>query len=187
VASVFKYIQYGTGVTAGFLVTPSPLQSCDITMAGSCAPSRTLMVGLNDSLTAGFNTASLDCPPSNYPGPATINDYPVCQASIPGTTVSVSGASSGTLTTTVLFDSGTPSMVINVPSGTTFPASVPAGSPVTVETPSGFAFNYTAGAGTEALSTVVQLDVSAQSIVGVGYFTTNSFFTDFTSGTEGWK
>jgi hypothetical protein len=30
-------------------------------------------------------------------------------------------------------------------------------------------------------------DSNADSIVGIPYFTTNSFFTDFTLSTEGWK
>jgi len=56
-----------------------------------------------------------------------------------------------------------------------------------VETPSGFTFTYLAGSGSEVTNTIVQPASGAQSIVGIGYFTTNSFFIDFTSGTEGWK
>jgi hypothetical protein len=106
---------------------------------------------------------------------------------IPDTTVTVSGAVSGVLAGTVLFDSGTPSMLLNVPAGAAFPASVPSGSSVMVATPSGFTFSYTGGSGSEVTNTIVQLDSTAESIVGIGYFTTNSFFVDFTSGTEGWK
>jgi hypothetical protein len=135
----------------------------------------------------GFYYISLNCPPSNYPGPDTLDGYAVCQAGIPNSTVTVSGSGSGVLAGTVLFDSGTPTMSLNVPMGVTFPAGVSAGSSVLVGTPSGFTYSYTAGAGSEATATTVQPNSAAQSIVGVGYFTTNSFFVDFTSGTEGWK
>jgi len=87
----------------------------------------------------------------------------------------------------VLFDSGTPSMVLNVPAGTAFPAAVPAGTSVVVGTPSGFTYSYTAGSGSQATTTTVQPDSTAESVIGVGYFTTNSFFVDFTSGTAAWK
>ena len=88
---------------------------------------------------------------------------------------------------TVLFDSGTPEMVLNVPAGAVFPPSVPSGNTVLVETPSGFTFSYTAGAGSQVTNTLVQQNSTAASIMGIGYFTTNSFFIDFTAGTEGWK
>jgi hypothetical protein len=187
VVSILKYLNYAAGVNAGFMVSPSPLQSCDITMMGSCSPSRTLTIGLNDSVKTGFSTARMNCPPINYSGPDAMNGYAVCQAGIPNTTVTISGLESGVLAGTVLFDSGTPSMVFNVPMGAIFPASVSAGSSVLVGTPSGFTYSYAAGAGSEATATTVQPNSAAQSIVGVGYFTTNSFFVDFTAGTEGWK
>jgi hypothetical protein len=187
VVSVFKYLSYAAGVNAGFMMSPSPLQSCDITLAGSCAPSRTLTVGLNSSVEAGFSTVKLNCPPSNYSGPDNIDGYAVCQMGIPSTTVTVSGAASGVLAGTVLFDSGTPSMVLNVPAGAAFPASVPSGSSVMVATPSGFTFSYTSGSGSEVTNTIVQPGSIAESIVGIGYFTSNSFFIDFTAGTVGWK
>jgi hypothetical protein len=187
VVSVLKYLSYAAGVNAGFMMSPSPLQSCDIATSGSCAPSPTLTIGLNGSVETGFSEVKLNCPPSNYPGPDTIDGYVVCQMGIPDTTVTVSGAAGGVLTGTVLFDSGTPSMVFNVPTGAAFPASVPPGSSVMVATPSGFTFSYTGGSGSEVTNTIVQPNSTAESIVGIGYFTTNSFFVDFTSGTEGWK
>ena len=78
-------------------------------------------------------------------------------------------------------------MVLNVPAGAAFPAGVPPGTSVAVGTPSGFTYNYTAGSDSQGTATTVQQDSPAESIIGVGYFTTNSFFVDFTSNTEGWK
>src|SRR5579863_9043882 len=101
---------------------------------------------------------------------------------IPDTTVTLSGAASGVLAGAVLFDSGTPSTVLNVPTGAAFPASAPPGSSVMVETPSGFTFSYTCGSGSKVTNTIVHPDSTDESIVGIGYFTTNSFFIDFTSG-----
>lgn len=187
VVSILKYLSYAAGVNAGFMLSPSPLQSCDITMAGSCPPSQTLTIGLDNSVETGFSKMQLNCPPSNYLGPDNIDGYAVCQMGIPDTTVTVSGSASGVLTGTMLFDSGTPTMVLNVPAGAAFPAAVSPGSSVMVETASGFPFSYTAGAGSEATSTIVQPNSSAESIIGIGYFTTNSFFIDFTSAAEGWK
>jgi hypothetical protein len=187
VVSVLKYLSYAAGVNAGFMLSPSPLQSCDIAMAGSCTPTQTLTIGLDDSVETGFSKLKLNCPPNNYLGPDNIDGYAVCQMGIPDTTVSVSGTASEVLTGTVLFDSGTPSMVLNVPTGAAFPAAVPSGSSVMVETASGFSFSYTAGSGSEVTNTIVQPNSTAESIIGIGYFTTNSFFIDFVSSTEGWK
>jgi hypothetical protein len=187
VAGVFKYLSYAAGVNAGFMVSPSPLQSCEISTLGSCAPSQSLTIGLNGSVETGFSEVKLNCPPSNFSGPDNIDGYAVCQMGISDTTVTVSGAASGVLAGTVLFDSGTPSMVLNVPTGAAFPASVSPGSSVMVATPSGFTFGYTGGSGSEVTNTIVQPDSTAESIVGIGYFTTNAFFIDFTAATEGWK
>jgi hypothetical protein len=187
VVSVLKYLSYGAGVNAGFVLSPSPLQSCDITLPGDCLPSPMLTVGLDDSVTSGFSTAQLTCPPGNYIGPGNIDGYSVCQMGIPGTTVTVTGSDDGMLSATVLFDSGTPTMVLNIPSGSVFPSSVSAGDSVSVQTPSGFTFAYTAGAGSEVTATVVQPNSTAESIIGIGYFTNHAFFIDLTSGVEGWK
>ena len=187
VASIFKYLPYGAGVNAGFMTGPAPLQSCDISVAGECAPSPMLTVGLNSILEAGFSTVNLVCPPSSYSGPVSIGGYTVCQAAIADSTVTVSGASAGLLTGTLDFDSGTPVMVLNVPAGAVFPAAVAPGSAVVVGTPSGFTYSFTAGSGTETTATTVQPNSGAASVIGVGYFTTNYLFMDFTSGTLGWK
>jgi hypothetical protein len=187
VVSALKYLSYGAGVNAGFMLKPAALQACDIAVAGDCAPTPMLTVGLTDAVKSGFSTVNLNCPPSNYLGPDMIDGYAVCQAGIPNTTVTVSGSAAGMLAGTVLFDSGTPSMVLNVPAGAVFPPSVPSGNTVLVLTPSGFTFSYTAGAGSQVTNTLVQQNSTAESIIGIGYFTTNSFFVDFTAGTEGWK
>jgi hypothetical protein len=187
VASVLKYLSYGVGVNAGFMLNPAALQPCDITVPGDCAATPMLTVGLNDAVKSDFSTVNLNCPPSNYIGPDMIDGYAVCQVGIPNTTVTVSGSAGDMLAGTVLFDSGTPSMVLNVPAGAMFPASVPSGNMVLVQTPSGFMFSYTAGTAAEVTDTLVQQNSTAESIIGIGYFTTNSFFVDFTAGTEGWK
>jgi hypothetical protein len=38
VVSALKYLKYGGSVSAGFILSPAPIQSCDISTAGSCAP-----------------------------------------------------------------------------------------------------------------------------------------------------
>jgi hypothetical protein len=52
--------------------------------------------------------------------------------------------------------------------------------------PSGFKYTYTT-AGTGTAMTVVDAGANGNSIIGIQYFTTNSFLIDFTSGIEGWK
>jgi hypothetical protein len=56
---------------------------------------------------------------------------------------------------------------------------------VSLTTPSGFAYSYTAGAGTA--NTVVAAGAAGNSIIGVQYFTTNYFLLDFKSSLVGWK
>jgi hypothetical protein len=54
-----------------------------------------------------------------------------------------------------------------------------------ISTTSGFTYSYVSGTG--PLDTSVISDTNDVSIVGIGYFTTNSYFVDFTASTAGWK
>jgi hypothetical protein len=186
VVSVLKYLQYGASVNAGFMLTPAPIQSCDITTVGSCAPAPMLTVGLTAQLEAGFSTLSLPCPPNGYLGPVSIAGYPVCQKTIDNTTIMVSGAAVGSITGDAVFDTGTANMQIATPAGNSFPSTVPVGSSVLVTTPSGFTYNYTSTA-SDPLATVVNTDFTGPNIIGIGYFTTHFFLIDFGAGLEGWR
>jgi hypothetical protein len=185
VVSVLKYLHYGDSLNAGLLLTPAAIQSCDITTAGSCVPVPMLTVGLTAALEAGFSTLPLICPPNGYVGPAVIAGYPVCGKTISNATVAVSGNTVGTTTGGLLFDSGTANMQIATPTGSSFPLLVLTESSVLVTTPSGFKYDYTSGTG--ILTTIVNPDTDIDSIIGIGYFTTNSLLIDFTSSIEGWK
>src|SRR3984885_13077113 len=66
VVSALKYLQYGDSVSAGFMLSPAPIQSCEISTPGSCAPAPMLTIGLTATLKAGFSTVSLPCPPNGY-------------------------------------------------------------------------------------------------------------------------
>jgi hypothetical protein len=184
--SALKYLQYGASVGAGFMLSPAPIQSCDITTAGSCVPAPMLTIGLNATSKAGFSTVSLPCPPSGYVGPASIGGYPVCQKTIDNTTVMASGAAPGTVIGGAVFDTGTSNMQIATPAGSTFPSALPIGSTVLISTPSGFTYSYISTP-SDPYATIVNADFSGPTIVGIGYFTTHSFFIDFSGGTEGWK
>jgi len=186
VVSALKYLQYGDSVSPGFMLSPAPIQSCDITSAGSCAPAPMLTIGLSAAMKAGFSTISLPCPPNGYTGPASIAGYPVCQKIVDNTTVMVSGETVGTITGGAVFDTGTANMQIATPTGSTFPSTVPIGSSVSVATPSGFTYGYVS-TNSDPLATIVNADFSGSTIIGIGYFTTNYFFIDFGSGSEGWK
>jgi hypothetical protein len=186
VVSPLKYLQYGGSVSAGFMLSPAPIQTCDITSAGSCAPAPVLTIGLSAAMKAGFSTVSLPCPPNGYVGPASIAGYPVCQKIVDNTIVMVSGGTVGTIAGGAVFDTGTANMQIATPTGSSFPSTVPVGSSVLVTTSSGFTYGY-ASTSSDPLATIVNADFSGSTIVGIGYFTTNSFFIDFTSGSEGWK
>ena len=184
--SPLKYLQYATGVHAGFMLAPASIQSCDINSAGSCSPEAILTVGLVAALESGFSTISLPCPPNGYVGPASIAGYPVCQKITDNVTIMVSGEATGSVTGGAVFDTGTGDMQIAVPAGSSFPGAVPAGTSVLVTTPSGFTYSYNS-AGSDPSLTVVNSGFSGSSIVGIGYFTTNSFFIDFSASTMGWK
>ena len=145
-----------------------------------------LTIGLSATSKAGFSTVSLPCPPNGYVGPASIAGYPVCQKIVDNTTVMVSGEAVGTITGGVVFDTGTANMQIATPAGSSFPLSVPVGSSVLVTTSSGFTYSYVSTSA-DPLATMVNTDFSGSTIIGIGYFTTNSFFIDYSSGSEGWK
>jgi hypothetical protein len=184
--SPLKFIDYGNQVNAGFSLSPSPtLPICDISTSGSCAPQPLLTVGLNSQTESGFNTTPMTCPPEGYTGPADIAGYPVCDKGIDNTTVTASGASTGSYMNSAIFDTGTPDMHFSTPTGSSFPAIVLPGTTITITTPSGFDFSYTAGTGTT--NTVVAPGGGGNTIIGVEYFMAHSFMIDFTSSIEGWK
>ena len=186
VVSVLKYLEYGDAVSAGFKLSPATIQSCDITTAGSCAPAPMLTIGLDSASKSGFSGVSLTCPPTGYVGPTSIAGYPVCQKVIEDTTVMVSGATVGTITGGVVFDTGTANMQIATPAGSSFPSTVGVGSSMSVTTPSGFTYSFVTTS-SDPLATLVNADFTGSTIIGVGYFTTNSFIIDFGSSSEAWK
>jgi hypothetical protein len=145
-----------------------------------------LTLGLDAASEAGFSTVSLPCPPNGYVGPTSIAGYPVCQKIIDDTSVAVSGGATGSLIGAAVFDTGTANMQIATPAGSSFPSTVPVGSSVLITTPSGFTYDYLSTA-SDPLATIVNVDYTGSTVIGIGYFTTNSFFIDFRSGSEGWK
>jgi hypothetical protein len=115
-----------------------------------------------------------------------IAGYPVCQKIINDVVIMVSGGATGSVTGGTVFDTGTADMQIAAPAGSSFPTAVPVGTSVLVTTPSGFTYSYTSTASNPSL-TVVNSGFNGSSVVGIGYFTTNWFFVDFSSETTGWK
>jgi hypothetical protein len=196
VDSVLKHIPYSSGIDAGFALAPAALAACNVSVPDGCPAAPMLTVGLTSATTQGFNSTGLTCPPPGFLGPTAVGQYAVCQPDVMNTMISSEGQS---FKTTVLFDSGTPFVSISVPRGQTFmpPAgstsviggttveSVLDGTPVNFTTPNGFAYAIVAGGGVDSVQ--VTQGSSAQSVVGLPYFTTNSFFIDFTNNTEGWK
>jgi hypothetical protein len=182
VVSVFKYLQYGVGVNAGFMLNPGPLQQCDITTSGNCPAVRMLTVGLTESIEASFSKVTLGCPPSGYVGPEIIQRYLVCDSGIPDTTVTITGPATATLNEDALFDSGNPANSLYQASGA-LPSPLQTGSMVSVATPSGFTYTYEATA-----SGVTETSVGSGISTGIGinFFTEHSFFIDFVTNTEGW-
>jgi hypothetical protein len=194
VASVLKYLDYGGSLHAGFLVRPAALQACDITAPGSCRPAPLLTVGLTSASEAMFAMTPLTCPQPGYPGPRLIAGFAVCQAGIADALITVGGTDPGVLSgDSVLFDTGTPYMILNVPAGNVFPVAVPENAPVTVATPAGFDYTFSAGppygggAPTPESVSVVLDAATTRSVVGVGFFTGHAFLIDFTTHTEGWQ
>ena len=80
-----------------------------------------------------------------------------------------------------------------MPPGSVFPVSVPENAPVTVATPAGFDYTFSAGgpygggAPTPQSLSVVLDAATTRSVVGVGFFTGHAFLIDFTTRTEGWQ
>jgi hypothetical protein len=117
----------------------------------------------------------------NYTGPSTINGVSVCQAYVSGTTVSVTGSTDEAFSQSVIFDTGTPYFALNIPSDKPVPTTVDSFG---LTTPSGFM--YTASNGSDVSAVHVQQS-SSGSVIGLGYFETNSLLIDLTKGIQGWK
>lgn len=80
----------------------------------------------------------------------------------------------GTWIGAVTFDTGTPVMEINPPSGSTLPSFLPLGTDVLLVLPSGFIYSYDIGKGTAGtLETQVVPGSTGRNIIGIGYFLTH--------------
>jgi hypothetical protein len=153
-----------------------------------------LTVGLDSGTASGFSLFDEPCPAAGYSGPPAIGGFMVCQAAVAGGTLSLGGTSPSTLSNVLLlFDTGTPYVVINVPPGAGFPGQVSQGTPVSVATPSGFDWVFEAGtpfaAGVPVQPTSINVNANAPGpiILGVGYFVSRAFITDYTTHAQGWE
>ena len=187
VASVFDYLQFADGMDAGFLLTHRTLQNCEIN-SGTCAPAPMLTLGLTPAQTAGFGSIMLSC--SSTP---TIQGFPNCNANIADSLITVSAGGSNATTysgASVLFDSGTPSMILAPPAGVTFPTAagtdvVAANENVLISLPNGYDFSYFAALnGVD--ETVINTTGAGRNVVGIDFFQSHDFYIDYTVRTEGW-
>lgn len=187
VVSALKYVDYANGIDAGFLLAPSALESCDITVQGACKPSPTLTVGITPALENAFDAISLNCPPSaqSYSGPPRIAGYAVCDPAVGSALITDTGSPGGSFSGPLLFDTGTPYIVLNVPIGVTFPQMISTGSEVDMTLSDGFQYSVIVGGGID--SAFVRAPSIAPTVVGLSYFATNSFFTDYATNEMGWK
>ncbi len=182
VGSVLKYLTYSSAVQAGFVLSAIAVQPCDIT-AQNCSPAPALTVGLDSAAAAGFSLISLPCDLS-YNGPQQINGYTVCQEYVPDTQLALQGSSDVAFTSAVLFDTGTPNFVVNLPSTDTPLAGV---TSLQITTAGGFVYSTPAGQGLFAVAVRTGAATTQGSVMGLGYFQTNSLLTNFTMGVQGFK
>ena len=189
VVSPLKYLTYTSSLDAGFFISPTALQSCDILAEGSCSPVAALTVGLTSTAISGYHESQLTCPApaSGYSGPQQINGFNACDDVIELTTLSAGAPTPGSFQTGVIFDTGTPYFAINVPTGDAFPASIGAGTMMTISVANGFDYFFTATS-TGVDSVTVTSDSSSASVIGLGYFSSTAFFlTDYATSLQGFK
>jgi hypothetical protein len=184
VIGVLKHLQYAPWLDAGFSLSPYPLQACAPFETGSCSPAPMLTVGLTSAFESNFSQVSLTCPQPSYLGPDTIDGFLVCDDQIPFSSIEVTTPNNPTLTLNeaVLFDSGNQAADIVQSSGTLLPMLLP-NTTVSVVTPSGFTYTYTAQSSGTTKTTVA---TSGSSGFGINFFTEHSLFIDFANNTEGW-
>lgn len=189
VVSPLKYLTYASSLDAGFFLSPAPLQSCDILAEGSCSAVAALTVGLTSTAISGYHESQLTCPapPSDYSGPQQINGFNACDDFIEATTISAGAPTPGSFQTGVIFDTGTPYLAVNVPAGDTFPASIGAGTLITISLANDFTYSFTA-TGTGVDSVAVTAGTNSASVIGLGYFSSTAFFlTDYATSLQGFK
>jgi hypothetical protein len=156
-----------------------------MTTWNGCTQADIFTVGVTSTSEIGFASESLACP-GNQPSGSS-SGISVCQPAI-ASTVSVTGTNYS-FSTPVLFDTGNPIDVLNIPaaSSSNFPSTVAAGTGISITTPSGFTYTYTAGPTGTSSATNVNQNTNPPSIIGIDFFTSHSFFVDFTSNTVGFR
>jgi hypothetical protein len=181
--SPFRYFNYAAGVSAGFKLSATPLNSaCDANTWLGCTNVPLLTVGLTLAVENGASVNAFACP-GNQPSGLDAAGLPLCQPEIL-TTVSVAGQ---TFQAFALFDSGNPIQSINVPAAnsTGFPSPVAQGTPVSVTMLSGFVYAYTVGAINTVTSTTFTLNTTQRNVFGLDYFANHGFFINYANKTEG--
>lgn len=194
--SVLKYLRYGPSINAGFALSPPSPDSCTFT-TGNCPAEPMLTIGVTAAMQESFATVTLSCVANQ------LNDgFPVCNANAPKISAVVTPPGQGGTPVTlpassVLFDTGTPTMLIvgSAAAISTLPTQETTSQPpativspeatVTFTTPVGVTYSYqTVASG--PTETIVNPGGIGQNIIGVEYFQSNSLLIDLTSGVEGW-
>jgi hypothetical protein len=188
VASLFNYLQYANGLDAGFFLTHQALQACSID-SETCLPEPMLTIGLTSAQTAGLTSMPLSCPSTTR-----LAGFPDCSANIANSVITVSAADGSNATTysstSTLFDSGTPDMILAPAANVTLPTTagtsvIESDEKVLISLPASYEFSYlTTTTGTD--ETVVNVTGTGRNIVGIGFFQNHDFYIDFTTSTEGW-
>jgi hypothetical protein len=178
--SPLRSVTFVAGVDSGYLLEKVSLQSCAIITAGSCVAQNALMVGLNSSNAQNVTFAALSCTAATDAASASFEN---CSQVIRGSTIS---ASNDSFIGPVIIDSGAATARISVPSGATFPATLAAGTPVSV-TLGSFLYQFTTGTGPASTSVTENAAASDYSNTGIEFFTHSALVVDYASGSEGWR
>jgi hypothetical protein len=88
-----------------------------------------------------------------------------------------------------LFDAGSPSQLISVPTAGSngLPSTLTPGVVVTDTMAAGFRYAYIVGSATMTTITTIALNTSQRVVVGIDYLSSHSLLIDFINQTEGFR
>ncbi|HEX7910785.1 MAG TPA: hypothetical protein VF534_22200 [Paraburkholderia sp.] len=182
--SPLRSLTYASTVDPGYVLQPFTLQNCTPGTSGSCSAVPSLQVGVTPAVTAGFTAVALSC--SQLPPGASAPSVKICSQVVSPSTVAFAGGS--TSTASVIVNTGNSGMMMGTVNLTGFPATISAGTPISVTMGPAFNYSFTAGTGNFATTLTPQLLAGGElTDIGIGFFATHAMFVDYQAGTEGWK
>lgn len=177
-SSPFRKLAFATGIGQGFLLNRVSMSDCPLSQLEHCPLDRLLTVGLTDNMSSGFARVYARCRGGIIGNRGPLN---VCSQIIGNATISADGYQ---YHSSVMFDSGNPKTIINVPRGASFDATLADNAILRFAIGPDTVYSSRVGdIGTDRI--VINQDMNIRTCVGIAFFERHAMFMNYDNGMIG--